>query len=87
MNAPLLVALGAAVGFISGLFGIGGGFLMTPVLVFMGIPPAVAVASEANHVAASSTSSARAFSASGAVGLPMKPEPPVTRMCFIGSLS
>ena len=56
VNAPLLIALGAAVGFISGLFGIGGGFLMTPVLVFLGIPPAVAVASEANHVAASSTS-------------------------------
>ena len=54
VNAALLVALGAAVGFISGLFGIGGGFLMTPVLVFLGIPPVVAVASEANHVAASS---------------------------------
>ena len=35
VNAPLLVALGAAVGFISGLFGIGGGFLMTPVLIFL----------------------------------------------------
>ncbi len=56
VNAALLVALGAAVGFISGLFGIGGGFLMTPVLVFLGIPPVVAVASEANHVAASSVS-------------------------------
>lgn len=62
VNAPLLVALGAAVGFISGLFGIGGGFLMTPVLVFMGIPPVVAVASEANHVAASSVSSVIAYS-------------------------
>jgi uncharacterized membrane protein YfcA len=62
VNAPLLVALGAAVGFISGLFGIGGGFLMTPVLVFLGIPPAVAVASEANHVAASSASSVIAYS-------------------------
>ncbi|MFZ5670803.1 MAG: sulfite exporter TauE/SafE family protein [Pseudomonadota bacterium] len=62
VNAPLLVALGAAVGFISGLFGIGGGFLMTPVLVFLGIPPAVAVASEANHVAASSVSSVTAYS-------------------------
>ncbi len=62
VNAPLLVALGAAVGFISGLFGIGGGFLMTPVLVFLGIPPAVAVASEANHVAASSVSSVIAYS-------------------------
>ncbi|UAL12105.1 sulfite exporter TauE/SafE family protein [Caulobacter segnis] len=62
VNALLLVALGGLVGFISGLFGIGGGFLMTPVLVFMGIPPVVAVASEANHVAASSVSSVIAYS-------------------------
>lgn len=62
VNAPLLIALGAVVGFISGLFGIGGGFLMTPVLVFMGIPPAVAVASLSNHVAASSFSSVAAYS-------------------------
>lgn len=62
VNAPLLIALGAAVGFISGLFGIGGGFLMTPVLVFMGIPPAVAVASLSSHVAASSFSSVTAYS-------------------------
>jgi uncharacterized protein len=61
VNAPLLVLLGAAVGFISGLFGIGGGFLMTPMLVFLGIPPAVAVASMANHVAASSMSSVIAY--------------------------
>ena len=40
----LILAVGAAVGFISGLFGIGGGFLMTPLLIFLGIPPAVAVA-------------------------------------------
>ncbi len=62
VNALLLVTLGGLVGFISGLFGIGGGFLMTPVLVFMGIPPVVAVASEANHVAASSVSSVIAYS-------------------------
>lgn len=62
MNALLLVTLGGLVGFISGMFGIGGGFLMTPVLVFMGIPPVVAVASEANHVAASSVSSVIAYS-------------------------
>jgi uncharacterized membrane protein YfcA len=62
VNAPLLVALGALVGFISGLFGIGGGFLMTPVLVFLGIPPAVAVASMSNHVAASSMSSVISYS-------------------------
>ncbi len=61
VNAPLLVALGAAVGFISGLFGIGGGFLMTPVLVLMGVPSAVAVASEANHVTGSSVSSVIAY--------------------------
>ena len=56
VNAPLLLLLGAAVGFISGLFGIGGGFLMAPVLIFMGVPPPVAVASQASHVVASSTS-------------------------------
>jgi uncharacterized protein len=67
VNAPLLIALGAAVGFISGLFGIGGGFLMTPVLVFLGIPPTVAVASEANHVAASSVSSVISYSRRRAV--------------------
>lgn len=61
VNAPLLIALGAAVGFISGLFGIGGGFLMTPFLVLMGIPAAVAVASEANHITASSASSVIAY--------------------------
>jgi uncharacterized membrane protein YfcA len=67
VNAPLIVALGALVGFISGLFGIGGGFLMTPLLVFFGIPPAVAVASMSNHVAASSMSSVIAYSRSRAV--------------------
>ena len=71
MNALLLVVLGGLVGFISGLFGIGGGFLMTPVLVFMGIPPVVAVASEANHVAASSVSSVIAYSKKRAVDFRM----------------
>jgi len=71
VNAPLLVALGAAVGFVSGLFGIGGGFLMTPVLVFLGIPPVVAVASEANHVAASSMSSVIAYGRRRAVDFRM----------------
>ena len=67
VNAPLLLALGALVGFVSGLFGIGGGFLMAPVLVFMGVPPAVAVASQANHVVASSASSVLAYSRQGSV--------------------
>ncbi|HEY0435120.1 MAG TPA: TSUP family transporter, partial [Phenylobacterium sp.] len=71
VNAPLLVALGALVGFISGLFGIGGGFLMTPVLVFLGIPPAVAVASMSNHVAASSMSSVVSYGRKRAVDFRM----------------
>ena len=58
VNAPLMVLLGAVVGFVSGMFGIGGGFLMTPALVFLGVPPAVAVASQTGHVAASSTTGA-----------------------------
>ncbi len=71
VNAPLLIALGLMVGFISGLFGIGGGFLMAPVLVFMGIPPAVAVASQANHVVASSASSVFAYGRKRAVDFRM----------------
>ena len=56
----LMLGLGAAVGFISGLFGIGGGFLMTPLLIFLGIPPAIAGASQTAQIAASSTTSALA---------------------------
>lgn len=58
INALLLLSLGGAVGFLSGMFGIGGGFLMTPLLIFSGIPPAVAVATEANQIVASSVSGA-----------------------------
>ena len=53
--------MGAAVGFISGLFGVGGGFLMTPLLIFSGIPPAVAVATVTSQVAASSTTGAISY--------------------------
>jgi len=67
VNWPFLVLLGALVGFVSGLFGIGGGFLMAPVLVFMGIPPTVAVASQASHVVASSTSGVIRYSGMKAV--------------------
>ncbi|MEO0360662.1 MAG: sulfite exporter TauE/SafE family protein [Pseudomonadota bacterium] len=56
VNAFLLLGLGGAVGVLSGLFGVGGGFLMTPLLIFIGIPPAVAVATEANQIVASSFS-------------------------------
>jgi uncharacterized protein len=51
----LVIAMGAAVGFISGLFGVGGGFLMTPFLIFIGVPPSVAVATGAMQISASST--------------------------------
>jgi hypothetical protein len=50
----MILGMSAAVGFISGMFGVGGGFLMTPLLVFLGIPPAVAVATGAAQIAASS---------------------------------
>jgi len=53
-NLFVLLGLGGMVGFLSGLFGVGGGFLLTPLLIFLGIPPAVAVASAANQVLGSS---------------------------------
>ncbi len=56
-----LISMGALVGFMSGMFGVGGGFLMTPILIFMGIPPAVAVATEANQIVASSVSGGLAY--------------------------
>ena len=56
VNAFLLLGLGGFVGVLSGMFGVGGGFLMTPLLFFVGIPPAVAVATEANQIVASSFS-------------------------------
>lgn len=56
INFFILMCLGLVVGFLSGMFGVGGGFLMTPMLILMGIPPAVAVASEANHILAASVS-------------------------------
>jgi hypothetical protein len=58
VNIFLVLGMGLAVGFISGMFGIGGGFLMTPLLIFIGISPAVAVASVASHIAASSCTGA-----------------------------
>ena len=61
VNIFLLLAMGAAVGFVSGMFGIGGGFLMTPLLIFIGITPGVAVASVSSHIAASSFSGALSY--------------------------
>jgi uncharacterized membrane protein YfcA len=60
VNWLVIVALGMGVGFLSGLFGVGGGFLMTPLLVFTGIPSTVAVATTLSHVTASSISGALA---------------------------
>jgi len=58
VDLVLLLALGALVGFLSGMFGVGGGFLMTPMLIFIGVPPAVAVSTQANQITASSISGA-----------------------------
>jgi uncharacterized membrane protein YfcA len=56
----VVLTMGAAVGFLSGMFGVGGGFLLTPLLIFYGIPPGVAVATTASHLTASSASGALA---------------------------
>ena len=71
LNILLLLAMGGGVGFLSGMFGVGGGFLMTPLLIFAGISPAVAVATGANQILASSVSGALAHWRRGNVDLKM----------------
>jgi len=71
VNIFLFLGMGACVGFLSGLFGVGGGFLMTPLLLFAGIPAAVAVATEANQIVASSVSGALAHWRRGNVDFKM----------------
>jgi len=56
INVLLLFGLGGMVGFLSGLFGVGGGFLMTPLLIMAGIPSTEAAASDSNQIVAASTS-------------------------------
>ena len=56
INIIYIFALSLVVGVLSGLFGVGGGFLMTPFLIFLGVPPAYAVANEANNILATSVS-------------------------------
>ena len=56
VNALLLLGIGGMVGVLSGLFGVGGGFILTPLLFFLGVPPGVAVASASNQIAGSSFS-------------------------------
>lgn len=58
VNIFIILGMGAAVGFLSGMFGVGGGFLITPLLIFYNVPPAIAVATGANQVVASSISGA-----------------------------
>jgi uncharacterized membrane protein YfcA len=59
-NIFMFIGMGASVGFLSGMFGVGGGFLMTPLLIFVGVPSAVAVGTEAAQIVASSVSGALA---------------------------
>ena len=67
----VLLGLGAAIGFLSGVFGVGGGFLLTPLLIFIGVPPPVAVASSANQLIGASVSGALAHWRRGNVDLKM----------------
>lgn len=71
VNALLIVALGGLVGLLSGLFGVGGGFLTTPLLIFYGIPPTVAVASATTQITGASVSGVHAHMRRGGVDLKM----------------
>lgn len=71
VNLFLILGLGGLVGFLSGMFGVGGGFMLTPLLIFYGVPPAVAVASQANQITAASVSGALAHFRRGGVDLRM----------------
>lgn len=71
INIFLLISMGGIVGFLSGMFGLGGGFLMTPLLIFIGIPTNVAVATSANQIVASSVSGALGHWRQGLVDVKM----------------
>ena len=71
VNIFLILALGGAVGLLSGLFGVGGGFLMTPLLIFIGVPPAVAVGTQSVQIVASSLSGVLAHMRRGNVDFHM----------------
>jgi len=71
MNIVWVIGLGLGVGFLSGMFGVGGGFLMTPLLIFSGVPPAVAVATESNQITAASVSGALTYWRRGGVDVKM----------------
>lgn len=69
LNVFFLAGIGGAVGFLSGLFGVGGGFLLTPLLIFSGVPTSVAVASVTGQVVAASTSGALSHYRRGGIDL------------------
>ncbi len=71
LSLPLLLMLGFAIGVISGMFGIGGGFLLTPMLIFLGVPPPIAVGTGASQVTAASVSGALAHWSRGNVDVLM----------------
>ncbi len=71
INLFLLLGLGGVVGFLSGVFGVGGGFLMTPFLIFLGVPPAVAVGTQSSQILASSLSGMMAHMRRGNVDMRM----------------
>ncbi len=71
VSVLLLLGLGGGIGFLSGLFGVGGGFLMTPLLIFIGVPPAVAVATQSNQTVATSVSGVLAHWSRGNVDFKM----------------
>ncbi len=71
LNLFLLLGLGGLVGFLSGLFGVGGGFLLTPLLIMIGVPPTVAAASDSNQIVAASASGMYAHARAGSVDFKM----------------
>ena len=83
VNVFLILAMGGGVGLLSGLFGVGGGFLMTPLLIFIGVPPAVAVGTQSNQIVASSVSGVLAHMRRGNVDFKMGAV--LTAGGFIGS--
>ncbi|PJA48555.1 MAG: permease, partial [Syntrophobacterales bacterium CG_4_9_14_3_um_filter_49_8] len=71
VNIFVIFGLGGIVGLLSGIFGVGGGFLMTPLLIMMGIPPTVAAASDSNQIVGASTSATLAHFRLGNVDFKM----------------
>lgn len=71
VNIPLVLGMGVVVGYLSGLFGVGGGFLLTPLLILYGLPPAVAVGTQSNQIVATSVTGVMAHMRRGNVDVKM----------------